>query len=160
MLRSATFSPCRSFRYSLCRIWDPKLPRAMFVGLNPSTADENEDDPTVRRCIGFARKWKFGGLILVNLFAYRSTDPAYMLEADDPIGPANDRHIRANALAAGRVVVAWGTMGGFLDRDQHVLSFLHGAHCLGTTKHGHPKHPLYLAGNTRMRLFNRAMRAA
>jgi len=132
----------------------------MFVGLNPSTADEQGDDPTVRRCIGFARKWNFGGLILVNLFAYRSTDPACLLETDDPIGPANDSHILGSARISGRVILAWGTRGTFLDRDQHVLSLLPGARCLGTTKDGHPRHPLYLPGNTMARPFCRALGAA
>ena len=132
----------------------------MFVGLNPSTADENEDDPTVRRCIGFGRKWKYGGLILVNLFAYRATDPVGLLDADDPIGPANDKYILASARATGLIVVAWGTRGAVLDRDQHVLSLLPGAHCLGITKEGRPKHPLYLAGNTRLRRFSAVPAAA
>lgn len=151
MLRSAAFSPCRRFRYSLSRVWNPEAPTVMFVGLNPSTADEREDDPTVRRCIGFARRWNCGGLILVNLFAYRSSHPASLFKADDPIGPANDTYILASARAAGRTVLAWGTKGYFLDRDQHVLSLLPAAHCLGITKEGHPKHPLYLAGSTRVR---------
>ena len=160
MLRSAAFSPCRRFRYSLSRVWNPKLPIITFVGLNPSTADEQKDDPTVRRCIGFARRWNFGGLILVNLFAYRSTKPSGLLEAPDPVGPANDKHILVSAGAARLLVLAWGTRGGFLDRDQHVLSFLRDAHCLGTTKDGHPRHPLYLAGNTCLRPFCRALDAA
>ena len=101
MLRSAAFSPCRRYRYCLSRVWNPKLPSVMFVGLNPSTADEQEDDPTVRRCIGFARNWNFGGLILVNLFAYRSTDPADLLRVDDPVGPGNDKHILASAAGQG-----------------------------------------------------------
>jgi len=154
MLRSAIFSPCRRYRYFLSRVWNPKLPSVMFVALNPSTADEREDDPTVRRCIGFARKWSFGGLILVNLFAYRSTDPAGLLEADDPVGPGNDKHILESARTAGRVVLAWGTKGSWLGRDQHVHALLPGARCLGITKEGHPKHPLYLAGNTRVRPFS------
>jgi hypothetical protein len=99
MHHSAISSPCRTYRYSLFRVWNPKFPSVMFVGLNPSTADEQEDDPTVRRCVGFARKWNFGGLILVNLFAYRSTDPAGLLEAEDPVGPGNDKHILASARA-------------------------------------------------------------
>jgi hypothetical protein len=125
----------------------------VFVGLNPSTADEQADDPTVRRCVGFARRWNFGGLILVNLFAYRSTDPAGLLAVDDPIGPANDKHILASARTAERVVLAWGIRGRLLDRDRHVLSLLPGAYCLGVTKDGHPKYPLYLAGNTCVRPF-------
>lgn len=160
MLRSAVFSPCRTYRYSLSRVWNPRLPPVMFVGLNPSTADEQQDDPTVRRCVGFVRKWNFGGLILVNLFAYRSTDPAGLLEIDDPVGPENDKHILTSAHAAGRVVLAWGTKGSFLDRDQHVISLLPDAHCLGVTKNGHPKHPLYLADNTGVRPFLRRLVAA
>jgi hypothetical protein len=136
------------------------LPSVVFVGLNPSTADELQDDPTVRRCVGFTRKWNFGGLILVNLFAYRSTDPVGLLEADDPVGPGNDKYILASARAAKCVVLAWGTKGCLLDRDQHVLSLLPGAHCLGVTKDGHPRHPLYLAGNTGVRPFPRESVAA
>ncbi len=157
MLRSAAFSPCRTFRYSLSRVWNANLPTVVFVGLNPSTADEQEDDPTIRRCIGFARKWKFGGLILVNLFAYRCTNPAGLLEADDPIGPGNDKYVLANARTAARVLLAWGTKGSLLNRDQRVLSMLPRAHCLGITKDGHPRHPLYLAGNTRVRPFPGAL---
>lgn len=153
MFRSAAFSPCRRYRYKLSRVWSPTLPAVVFVGLNPSTADEQKDDPTVRRCIGFARKWNFGGLILVNLFAYRSTDPAGLLWAGDPVGPENDEQILASARTAAQVVLAWGAKGNLLDRDQQVLSLLPDAHCLGTTKDGHPKHPLYLAGNTRVRPF-------
>src|SRR5262245_38555366 len=97
MLRSAVFSPCRKYRYSLTRIWDAERPNVMFVGLNPSTADDQVDDPTVRRCIGFARKWRFGGMIIVNLFAYRSTDPNRLQEILDPVGPENDEHIAATA---------------------------------------------------------------
>lgn len=160
MHRSAAFSPCRRYRYRLCRVWNPKLSSVMFVGLNPSTADEQDDDPTVRRCIGFARKWNFGGLILVNLFAYRSTNPSGLFAVADPVGPGNDKHIMAIARAAERVVLAWGTHGTLLDRDQHVLSLLPGAYCLGVTKEGHPKHPLYLAGNTSVRPFHRVLAAA
>ena len=160
MRRSAVFSPCRTYRYSLGRIWNRKLPTVMFVGLNPSTADEQEDDPTVRRCIGFAQKWNSGGLILVNLFAYRSTDPLGLLEADDPVGPENDKRILAGANDAERVVVAWGTKGGLLGRDQYVLSLFPGAHCLGVTKDGYPKHPLYLASDTDVRPFSRTLVAA
>ncbi len=160
MLRTAVFSQCRKYRYSLSRIWDPQFSKVLFIGLNPSTADEHHDDPTVRRCIGFARKWGFGGLILVNLFGYRSTNPAGLLKANDPVGPRNDKHILAGAGAATRVVIAWGTKGSLFARDQHVLSLLPNAHCLGVTKDGHPKHPLYLAGDTCVRRFRRVPVAA
>ena len=153
MHRSAIFSPCLKYRYSLSRVWNPKLPTVVFVGLNPSTADEQEDDPTVRRCIAFARKWHFGSLNLVNLFAYRSTDPTCLTKAEDPVGPENDAHIVQSVVRAKRVVIAWGTKGTLLSRDRQVLSLLPDSHCLGITKEGYPKHPLYLAGNTRVRLF-------
>src|SRR5205823_6070189 len=78
----------------------------------PSTADEWDDDPTARRCIGFAQNWGFGALALVNLFAYRSTEPAGLLQAEDPVGPANDTHILASARTATRIVLAWGAKGG------------------------------------------------
>lgn len=160
MLRSAAFSRCRTFRYSLSRVWNATRPNVMFIGLNPSTADEQEDDPTVRRCVGFARKWNYGGLILVNLFAYRSTDPTGLLDADDPIGPGNDKHILASARLAERIVLGWGNKGSWRDRDQHVLSLLPAANCLGITKEGHPKHPLYLARSTRVRPFRGVLAAA
>lgn len=160
MLRTATFSTCRKFRYSLTRVWNSDRPKVLFVGLNPSTADENVDDPTVRRCIGFARKWKYGGLILVNLFAYRSTDPSGLFEADDPIGPQNDRSILERSKSVDRIVVAWGTKGYFQNRAEQVLQLLPNASCLGVTKDGHPKHPLYLATTTRIRAFRVATIAA
>jgi hypothetical protein len=156
MLRSAAFSPCRIYRYALSRVWDSNLPTVLFVGLNPSTADERNDDPTIRRCIGFARRWNLGGLVMVNLFAFRSTRPSILLAAADPVGPANDMHILAAARTAERIVLAWGTCGAHLGRDRTVLAMLPDADCLGTTKHGHPKHPLYLKGNTRLRPFRAA----
>jgi hypothetical protein len=91
---SAVFSTCRRYRYVLRRIWDRSTPPAMFVGLNPSTADEVKDDPTVRRCIGYAKRWGFGGLIMTNIFAFRSTDPNALVELDDPVGPRNDAWLR------------------------------------------------------------------
>lgn len=116
----------------------------LFVGLNPSTADAHHDDATVRRCVGFGKRWGFDGLILVNLFAYRSTNPAALLCSLDPVGPANDRWIRRVSSEAKLTVAAWGARGAYLDRDQTVLELLHKPHCLGTTQRGHPRHPLYL----------------
>lgn len=153
MLRTAIFSTCRKYRYTLTRIWEPKKSFALFVCLNPSTADESQDDPTVRRCKAFASRWNHGGLVIVNLFAYRSTDPAGLLEVRDPIGPENDKYILSKAHAASRIILAWGTKGSLLERDQHVLALLSGAYCLGVTKFGHPKHPLYLPSDARVRPF-------
>ena len=159
VLSSAEFSACRQYRYSLSRIWDPLLPTIAFVGLNPSTADENINDATVRRCIGFAKTWKYGGLILVNLFAFRSTDPVALRKTADPIGPENDASIIRHCESAKRVVAAWGTHGCLLDRDEQVLGFLARPFCLGVTNGGAPKHPLYLAGNTRLRPYRRSRSA-
>lgn len=153
MQRSASFSPCREYRYSLSRTWDRTLPVVLFVGLNPSTADDKSDDPTVRRCIGFATKWRFGGLILVNLFAYRTTDPRRLSEVEDPIGPDNDRWLAVAQARAARVVAAWGNQGAFLRRDENVLGRLGRTHCLGVTKTGSPRHPLYLSAKTRLQIF-------
>ncbi len=93
MQRTACSSRCSHYRYSLSRTWNESLQRIVFIGLNPSTADAQHDDPTVRRCIGFARRWGYGGLTLVNLFAYRTTEPAELKEVDDPVGLDNDRWI-------------------------------------------------------------------
>ncbi|MEM1344033.1 MAG: DUF1643 domain-containing protein [Pseudomonadota bacterium] len=149
----ATFSDCGLYRYSLSRQWDRLLPTAVFILLNPSTADARQDDPTVRRCRGFATRDGCGGLVMVNLFAYRATSPAEMMAADDPIGPDNDRYI-ADAIddADGPVVCAWGNHGVFRSRDHQVatLSSCIDAplFCLGLTKAGSPRHPLYLSADT------------
>jgi len=151
--RAATLSSCRQYRYSLTRSWDSALPTILFVGLNPSTADSTQDDPTVRRCIGFARDWGYGTMMLANLFALRSTDPAHLWTASDPIGPDNDEWIRHLADSTAMVVAAWGAHGGFRDRDRHVLAMLPSVHCLGRTQAGQPRHPLYLSRLTLLEVF-------
>jgi len=119
--------------------------------LNPSTADATIDDATIRRCIGFACTWGFGALEVVNLFAYRATDPATLRRVVDPIGPQSDRYLLAMRQRAQTIVVDWGNHGDWQNRDQAVLRLL-GArrdiYCLGKTLSGHPRHPLYLRGNT------------
>lgn len=147
MKQGALFSQDRLHRYELWRVWDEKKPRAMFIGLNPSTADETKDDPTVRRCIGFAQRWGYGGLTMTNIFAYRSTDPHRMKEFHDPVGPGNNVSLISCAADAGVVVAAWGVHGQHKDRERFVYNMLQGfvqLKCLGQTKDGHPKHPLYL----------------
>jgi hypothetical protein len=121
--------------------------------LNPSTADATLDDPTIRRCIGFARAGGFGGLQVLNLFAFRATDPTDMKAARDPVGPDNDTHIlaaiTAAAAASAPVIAAWGVHGALNGRDDEVrkLSLECGVNlmCLGSTKGNHPRHPLYVA---------------
>jgi len=140
----AEFSPDRIHRYSLWRIWDREKPYAAFVGLNPSTADEQKNDPTVRRCINYARDWGYGGLIMLNIFAYRSTDPGNLYTASDPVGPENDSFIGNVSSRAGVTVAAWGNHGDFLNRGREVMTLLKNPHCLKLTKAGCPGHPLYL----------------
>lgn len=146
MQKTALFSPNRTYRYTLWRHWGGLWATgyAMFIGLNPSTATETEDDPTVRRCIGYARDWGFAGLCMTNIFAFRATDPAVMKAHPEPIGPENDRYLAEMAREADIVVAAWGTEGSHLDRGEAVKRMIPDLHYLGLTKDGHPKHPLYL----------------
>jgi hypothetical protein len=143
---TAYFSPCRTWRYSLTRALAPHTGEGTvaFIGLNPSTADEKRDDPTIRRCIGFAlRDWGFARLEVLNLFAFRATKPTALLAADDPVGPENDSTIAEVLDAADLVVCVWGAFpnGG---RSAGVLELVDAPHCLGVTKNGSPRHPLYV----------------
>jgi hypothetical protein len=151
MHSSAVFSECRRYRYSLTRTWKRASAKVMFIGLNPSTADEKVDDPTVRRCTGFARKWGYGGMILTNLFGFRSTDPKLLKSVPDPVGPGNDQTIIRCSRSSACVVVAWGIHGVLQERDEDVLALLSAPLCLGVTKSGSPRHPLYLPAGTRLR---------
>ena len=146
--RSALFSDCRKYRYGLWRWWDTGKPPAMFIGLNPSTADETQDDPTIRRCVRFAKDWGYGGLCMANLFAFRATDPKVMKKALDPRGPENDRWLRHFASYAGVVVFAWGAHGTYMERYLAVPRMIENGNSLGHTKKGHPSHPLYLKAST------------
>ena len=145
---TAELSPDRIYRYALYRTWDNDKPKVMFIGLNPSTADETIDDPTIRRCKHFAADWGYGGLIMANLFAVRATDSKVMIAHDAPIGLENNQWLRALAREADLIIAAWGDRGGHLKRDQAVLSLLPNMMCLGVTKKGRPKHPLYLRADT------------
>lgn len=134
------------YRYRLNRTWDESRPPVCWVMLNPSTADAETDDPTIRRCMGFARDWGHGGIVVVNLFAWRATDPRKLCMAGDPVGPENDRHI-IDACAGELVVVAWGTNAPAA-RASEVLRLIKDnalmIRHLGKTKGGHPRHPLYV----------------
>lgn len=141
--RGARFSPCRRYRYALWRRWGPG-PYVLFIGLNPSTADEHADDPTIRRCLGFARAWGYQALVMANLFAWRATDPQEMKRAVAPIGPDNDAVLERLARSAERVVAAWGAQGVHLGRAAAVRQALPGLQVLRLTRTGQPGHPLYL----------------
>lgn len=143
---SAVLSPCGRYRYELWRRW-AEGPQVLFVMLNPSTADDKHDDATIRKCISYAKRWGFGGVGVVNLFAFRATDPRVMKAARDPIGSENDATIRRLAQEAGLIVAAWGAHGTHMGRAAAVLEMLPRAHCLHRTKDGAPGHPLYLPGD-------------
>lgn len=118
----------------------------MFIGLNPSTADEKKDDPTIRRCVGFAKSWGFGGIYMLNLFAYRATKPEELKKVTDPIGPENDKFLKYYHSPEGLNIACWGTRGALMNRSETVIELLgiNNLSCLGITKEGCPKHPLYL----------------
>lgn len=141
--QKARFSRCRRYRYSLHRRWHSGRGTVLFIGLNPSTADHRHDDPTIRRCVGFARDWGFAAVEVVNLFAYRATYPVDLKAALDPIGPENDRVIRQRHRAAGLTVACWGNDGEFLDRARVVRERLEDLHCLKMNSSDQPAHPLY-----------------
>lgn len=142
----ATFSPCRKYRYGLHRVWSnlAKPRYAMFIGLNPSTADETLDDPTIRRCITYARDWGYDGYIMGNIFAYRATKPEVMKACPSPIGDDNDVWLKHLVARSEIVIAAWGTHGTHLGRGDQVRSLIPNLHVLQLTKDGHPNHPLYL----------------
>lgn len=143
----ATFDETRTYRYTLHRRWAARGERICFCLLNPSTADEFKLDPTLTRCLGYARRWGFNAMEVVNIFALRSTDPGALREHDDPVGPGNDRAIRTAARRADRVVVGWGAHGALLDRGDAVADLLApicDPVCFGLTNAGAPRHPLYL----------------
>lgn len=146
---TAIYSDCENYRYALTRIWDPDGRRALFIMLNPSTATEVQNDPTVERCERRARALGFGGFRVTNIFAWRDTDPKKMRAAADPVGPQNDQTIVESVPLADQVICAWGTHGAHLGRGAHVERLLRqtGAPLfhLGLSKAGHPKHPLYIA---------------
>jgi hypothetical protein len=146
---TAVYSDCERYRYSLTRIWDTSGKRVHFLMLNPSTATEVQNDPTVERCERRARALGFGSFTVTNIFAWRDTDPRNMKAAADPIGPANDSAILEASRAADQIIAAWGTHGAHLSRGAAVKALLKDLskplYHLGLSKAGHPKHPLYIA---------------
>lgn len=146
-ISGAVFSKDKKHRYALWRVWDAENTLAMFIGLNPSTADEIENDPTVTRCIERSKQMGYGGLLMGNIFAFRATDPGMLLVARDPVGPETDGWLLHMARNAGVIIAAWDTHGKYLERSHAVCRLLkkYPLMCLKTTKHGHPQHPLYLS---------------
>ena len=154
MKSNAYFSRCRQYRYALSRIWEPEKPYAMIIALNPSTADHVNNDPTITRCIGFAKSWGYGGLYVANLFAYRATYPTDLFAADHPIGSNNDRWLRKLSREAGIVVAGWGNHGKHQNRSSKVKAMISPLHYLKLNKSGEPAHPLYLKANLKPHPWN------
>ncbi len=152
------FSPCRKWRYTLPRMWkyfkSTPYKTIMFIGLNPSTADEVKDDPTVRRCIQYAKDWGYDGMYMMNIFAWRDTDPKGMKLQEDPIGVDNDNWLKTISERCEQVVFAWGTHGSHKLRATDVIKMFPNAYCLGKNKDGSPKHPLYLKKNLKLIKYN------
>lgn len=143
------FSPCRTYRYTLVDEWDASKPRIMFIGLNPSTADEQKLDPTLNRIHKWSEGWGYGSFVMTNLFAFRSPHPKVMQACEEPIGPLNDYWLAKSAECSQRVVLAWGNGGAWMSRGdlvERMLTLLplgpRAFSCLGQTMHGYPTHPL------------------
>lgn len=155
--RDAVISDCGTYRYLLRRTWDHKLPRALYVMLNPSTADAEIDDATIRSCIRLAKGLNYGSFEVVNLFAFRSTDPAELERAADPVGPRNEHAIRAAIGRCDVAICAWGAHPMAERRRTSVQAILRherpAIFCLGKTKAGAPKHPLYIKSGTPLEVF-------
>jgi hypothetical protein len=145
---AACFDPSGQYRYWLSRCWLESGPQLAIVMLNPSRADAERNDPTLRRCLALALGWGFGSLTVVNLFAYCSADPQQLWQVQDPVGPDNDGHLLAACDRAARVLLAWGNWGCRLNRDLAVLTLLAASQpkwcCLGRNRTGRPRHPLYV----------------
>jgi len=126
-----------------------------MIGLNPSTADEYEDDPTVRRCLGYAERWHFGGLVMLNAFALRSTDPKALRQHSDPVGPQNDAALAQVCGGASLIVAAWGNGGLLRGRGEELIARIPAMRCFGLTSQGQPRHPLYLPANAGLQILAR-----
>lgn len=153
MIRHAAISPCGQYRYWLSREWAPsdRMP-LMWIMLNPSTADAEIDDPTIRRCIAFSKEWGYGSMRVGNLFAFRATNPRDLFDAPDPVGPQNAYHLNRSASTSAAIVCAWG--GHWMASNGIAKDILRrivqpgGLWCLGRTKSGAPRHPLYVKSST------------
>ena len=162
MEETAIFSRCRTWRYTLNRRWS-EATRVVFLLCNPSTADEAQDDPTLRRCRGFAQSWGYGGMTILNLFAIRGTDPRILARVEDPVGPENDANILRTLEDCQLLVCAWGCgghmKGELRKRPATVVSMIRSRFpylaigCLGYTADGTPRHPLMLKSSTTIQYF-------
>lgn len=156
---TAVYSDCERYRYVLTRVWAPGA-KALFIMLNPSTATEYQNDPTVERCERRARALGFGAFRVTNIFAFRATDPRVMRAQADPVGPENDAAILGSVTWADQVICAWGSHGAHLNRGAAMTALLRQARTplyhLGLTQAGAPKHPLYIGYDVQPMLWDQA----
>lgn len=165
-MSDALITDCGRYRYWLTREWDQSRIKLTWIMLNPSTADASQDDPTIRRCIGFARDLGFGGIRVMNLFALRATDPKELKKQPAPIGPENDSHLRnLGALnqmgSVSMVIAAWGAHGALYRRGEHVARIITEQcglplYAMKITASGHPSHPLYLPSDAKPFIWKKA----
>lgn len=144
----AEFSVCKKYRYQLFRVWDKTKPKIAFIGLNPSTANENENDPTIRRVISFANSWGYGGIIMYNLFAIVGSDPAILLTPID-LQKNNQWYLDGILNQCEDVCFCWGSFKEAKERAKEIISLFDNSICLGINSDGSPKHPLYVPGKTK-----------
>jgi hypothetical protein len=149
----AIFSECRKYRYALWRIWDENKPLVMFIGLNPSTANETGDDPTIRRVKSMAKSWGYGGVYMMNLFAYVSTDPAKLL-LPEALDKVNEYHLLATSQKCRKIIFAWGNFKEAEQQGRKIADVFPNAYALHINKNGSPKHPLYCRADVQPVLYN------
>jgi len=147
--KTASFSSCARYRYSLFRGWHENSGQVLFIGLNPSIADEKIDDPTTRRCVKFARSWGYGSMEIVNLFSYRTSDPKNLIHQPDPIGPKNDSWIKKANSRSDITIACWGSLMSAQKRATQIANMINTLYCLRINKNQSPAHPLYLRLNLR-----------
>jgi hypothetical protein len=152
MIKGAVLSADNIYRYQLSRVWDGEKPKILFIMLNPSTADELVEDPTIRRVVNYATDWGYGGVYVGNLYAFRSTDPKGLKSVDDPIGPENITHIQTLISLVDKVVYAWGNEE---NEPEWLKKLVDTPYCIDISKKGIPKHPLYLKKILTPQLYNR-----
>lgn len=148
LIKGAIISRNKIYRYQLWRVWDDTKPKLLFIMLNPSTADSKYNDPTIIRCMNYAKDWGYGGIFVGNLFAFRHKDPKRLLKATDPIGRKNNKHLSKMRKKSKKIVCAWGHSGIVKKLSnksmEHLLNIKPVLYCLELSKDGTPKHPLYL----------------
>jgi hypothetical protein len=154
MKKGANISDCGTYRYFLTRDWDETKPLVMYIGINPNTADDKIDNPTITRLIHFSKEFGYGGMIMTNLFAYRSPKPDTLLTVPDPVGPKNDVNIFLGSTYCKDVVFMWGD-SPTLGREKRVIKMFPNALCFGLSKKGNPKHCLYLKSGSQLELFKK-----